>query len=90
LPENQQTNSRPFNLLTAKKIDLAKALCVKRGRFFRTNPEAKQEIINSIMMQDSGGASNNAERQNELLDLFYQLDPDVSAAFEKKRDISRA
>jgi len=90
VPDSPGTYPRPFNLLAAKKMDLAKALCLKRGRYFRMCPEAKQEIINRITMQERGGASSNAERQQELLDLFYQLDPDVAAAFEETRSILRA
>jgi hypothetical protein len=42
------------------------------------------------MVQERGGTSNHAERLNELLDPFYQLDLVVAATFEQKLIISRA
>ncbi len=69
-----------FNLVTAKKKDLATELVNKRRRYFRDNPEVKQQITDRILMQEKDSLSNEEDRKEELLDQFYSLDPSASIA----------
>jgi hypothetical protein len=55
-----------FNLVAAKKRDLATELLNKRHRYFRDNLEVKQRVTDRIMVQEMGSLSNEEDMKEEL------------------------